>query len=407
VGGKIHLSDGGRLRVGANGVEDSGMIRNWWVGLAMLHNLFALEHNAICEHLQASYPDWKDDRLFNVARLVNAAVMAKIHSIEWTPAILPNQGLALGLNSNWYGMLTYKFRKPAKRKTVADFNVANPELGGLVGNHINRYGEPFGLAEEFVEVYRLHSLLPEALHLRRHDDGTTIEDLSVAATRQAGSPKVTQEVGMANLFYSFGNQHPGQLVLNNYPRFMQEMSIPGNPVFDMGALDIVRARERGVPRYNEFRRQLGLNSIRAFEDLTDDKATVATLKDVYNDNVENIDLMIGTLAEARRPTGFGFGETMFQIFILNASRRLQADRFYTDDYRPEVYTPEGMRWVDASSLKTVILRHFPELATTGLGNVTNAFEPWDTDAWLDPVRHPLRGFAPELKRDPWLGDAHR
>ena len=97
---------------------------------------------------------------------------------------------------------------------------------------------------------------------------------------------------------------------------------------------------------------------------------------MYGDNVENLDLMIGTLAEAHRPTHFGFGETMFQIFILNASRRLQADRLYTDDYRPEVYSDEGMDWVDKASLKTVILRHYPELAATGLANVANAFEPW-------------------------------
>ena len=151
----------------------------------------------------------------------------------------------------------------------------------------------------------------------------------------------------------------------------------------------------------------GLNPIRSFGDLTDDVDTVTTLTEVYGDNVENLDLLVGTLAETQRPTNFGFGETMFQIFILNASRRLQADRFYTDDYRPEVYTEEGMQWVDDASLKAVILRHFPELAATGLGNVTNAFEPWDTDTWLDPLRHPLRAYQPELKRDPWLGDAHR
>jgi hypothetical protein len=333
--------------------------------------------------------------------------MAKIHSIEWTPAILPNPGLALGLNANWYGMLTYKFRKPGHRRTVADFNVANPELGGLVGNHINKFGKPFGLAEEFVEVYRLHSLLPEELHLRRHDTGEAIDAVPFVASRQAGSAKVTAEVGMTDMFFSFGNQHPGQLVLNNYPRFMQELSIPGNPVFDMGAIDLVRARERGVPRYNEFRRQLGLNPIRTFDDLTDDTDTVSKLAEIYGGNVENLDLLIGTLAETQRPTNFGFGETMFQIFILNASRRLQADRFYTDDYRPEVYSEEGMQWVDDASLKTVILRHHPELATSGLANVGNAFEPWDTDTWLDPVRHPLRACQPELKRDPWLGDAHR
>ncbi len=407
IDGHLRLTEDGTLPLSANGVEDSGMIRNWWVGVAMLHTLFAREHNAICDHLKRSYPDWDDNRLFNVARLVNAAVMAKIHSIEWTPAILPNRGLTMGLNSNWYGLLTYKLRKPGRRKTVAEFKVANPELGGLVGNRTNKYGKPFGLAEEFVEVYRLHSLLPEDLRLRRHGTGEAIEDLPFVASRQAGSSKVTAAVGMTDLFFSFGNQHPGQLVLNNFPRFMQELSIPGNPVLDMGAIDILRAHERGVPRYNEFRRQLGLNPIRSFGDLTDDVDTVTSLTEVYGDNVENLDLLVGTLAETQRPTNFGFGETMFQIFILNASRRLQADRFYTDDYRPEVYTEEGMQWVDDASLKVVILRHFPELASSGLGNVTNAFEPWDTDTWLDPLRHPLRAYQPELKRDPWLGDAHR
>jgi hypothetical protein len=178
-------------------------------------------------------------------------------------------------------------------------------------------------------------------------------------------------------------------------------------VFDMGAIDIVRARERGVPRYNEFRRQLGLKPIRTFDDLTDDTVRVAQITEVYGDDVEALDLMVGTLAEGHRPTGFGFGETMFQIFILNASRRLQADRFYTDDYREEVYSKEGMAWVDESSFKDVILRHYPELAATGLGNVKNAFEPWDTSPVLSEERHPLRAFDPELKKDPWRGDAAR
>src|SRR4030095_9291668 len=103
-------------------------------------------------------------------------------------------------------------------------------------------------------------------------------------TRQAGSGKLLQKVSMTDLFYSFGNQHPGQLVLNNYPKFMQELSIPFNPVFDMGAVDILRARERGVPRYNEFRRLLGLKPINKFEDITDDAEVIQKLKEVYGDD---------------------------------------------------------------------------------------------------------------------------
>ena len=407
--GKMKLSDDGLLPVElATDVEDAGFRRNWWIGLTMLHTLFVREHNAICDMLYDAYPAWDDNRLFNVARLINAGVMAKIHSIEWTPAILPNQTLETGLNSNWYGLLTYKIRKSKARKTLSEVNIRNPELGGIVGNPINRHDSPFGLSEEFVEVYRLHSLLPETLQLQRRGQKGIPKDVPLPATRQHGSVEITKNYAMSDLFYSFGNQHPGALVLNNFPRFMQELSVSGNPFLDIGTVDIVRARERGVPRYNEFRRQLGLNPIHSFGDLTDDPQVLTKLQSVYDD-VEDLDLLIGTLAEAenRRPTNFAFGETVFQIFIVSASRRLQADRFYTDCYNEEVYTPEGLRWIDRTDLKTVILRHYPELADTGLANITNAFEPWDEGPELDPKRHPLREWDCELKHDPWRGDAYR
>src|SRR5690348_16139684 len=92
--------------------------------------------------------------------------MAKIHTVEWTPAVLPNPGLDAALNANWYGILTNLLKKGKQRKTDADINVRNPEMGGVVGNPIDKHGCHFGLAEEFVEVYRLHSFLPEKLHLR-------------------------------------------------------------------------------------------------------------------------------------------------------------------------------------------------------------------------------------------------
>jgi Animal haem peroxidase len=414
--GKMELRNDGLLPVEDGPrtdteVEDAGFRRNWWVGLTMLHTLFVREHNAICDMLYDAYPDWDDDRLFNVARLINAGVMAKIHSVEWTPAILPNETLETGLNSNWYGLLTYLKDKGKERKTLAEVNIRNPELGGIVGNPINRHHSAFGLTEEFVEVYRLHSLLPEELHVRLCGQKVIKERVPLPATRQHGSVRLTTKYAMSDLFYSFGKQHPGALVLNNFPRFMQELSVPGNAFLDLGTVDIVRARERGVPRYNEFRRQLGLTEIRSFDDLTDDPKDLNNLRSVYGDNpdkVEDLDLLIGTLAEAqnRRPNGFGFGETVFQIFIVSASRRLQADRFYTDCYNEEVYTPEGLRWIDQTDFKTVILRHYPELANTGLANIKNAFEPWDDEPTLKPECHPLRKWDAELKDDPWRGDAY-
>jgi nucleoside-diphosphate-sugar epimerase len=70
------------------------------------------------------------------------------------------------------------------------------------------------------------------------------------------------------------------------------------------------------------------------------------------------------------PKGFAFSDTAFRVFILMASRRLKSDRFYTYDFRPEVYSPEGMAWIADNTLSTVLARNYPELAPR-LNGVTN------------------------------------
>lgn len=394
-GGKLALDPRtGNLPVAEDGVEQTGFRRNWWLGLSMLHTLFAREHNAICDMLAVRYPGWEDQRLFDVARLINAAVMAKLHTVEWTPAVLPNRALHAAMNANWYGFLTNLLRAKETRRTVAPINIADPVAGGIVGNATNNHGIPYSLTREFVSVYRLHSLLPDDIALYRTAAERAEETLPLAQLRQAAAHLVSGRYSMADLFYSFGRQNPGQLVLNNYPETLQNLSIPGAGFYDLAAVDVLRDRERGLPRYNHFRRLLGMRPIVRFEDLTSDAEAVARLRSVYA-SVEDLDLLVGNLAEAHRPSGFGFGETLFEVFILNASRRLEADRFFTDDYNEQVYTPEGIEWVDRVTFKSVLLRHYPELRATGLSNVDNAYEPWDVGG-LDLERHPLRAFDPAL-----------
>jgi hypothetical protein len=386
----------GNLPVLEDGVESTGFRRNWWLGLSMLSTLFVKEHNAICDMLAVRYPKFDDQRLYDTARLINAAVMAKIHTVEWTPAILPNAALNSAMNANWYGLLTNALRSKRERRTLAEINVADPIAGGLVGNATDNHGVPYSLTREFLSVYRLHSLLPDQIDIYNIGGADTpAKSYALAETRQAASHKITDAISMSDLFYSFGRQHPGQLVLNNFPSALQNLSIPGAGFYDLGAVDVLRDRERGTPRYNQFRSLLGLRPLKNFEELTDDYDALKALKQVYT-SIDDLDLLVGNLAEMRRPTNFGFGETLFEIFILNASRRLQADRFFTELYREEVYTAEGLSWIDDASLKEVLLRHYPELRATGLMNVENGFEPWDLGE-LDPKRHPLRQYDEQLR----------
>ena len=64
------------------------------------------------------------------------------------------------------------------------------------------------------------------------------------------------------------------------------------------------------------------------------------------DNIEDVDTVVGWLAESTRPHGFAISETQFVVFILNASRRLFSDRFFTSSFRPEFYTKFGVDWVN-------------------------------------------------------------
>jgi hypothetical protein len=114
--------------------------------------------------------------------------------------------------------------------------------------------------------------------------------------------------------------------------------------------------------------------VKSFEELTDNAQWREEIRKVYNNDIEAVDLMVGLYAEPL-PEGFGFSETAFRVFILMASRRLKSDRFFTDDYRPEIYTQEGLDYIHGNGMVSVLKRHFPELAPA-IDGVPNPFAPW-------------------------------
>ena len=253
--------------------------------------------------------------------------------------------------------------------------------------------------------------------------------------------------------YSFGRNKAGLMTLHNYPKFMENMDVRRNiqgqkkdqPIkMNMGAVDIVRDRERHVPRYNAFRRSLRMRPLKDFEELfvtskilyedaslksasyqlvlnklktqiqadsqkydlpmverdvnkvesigvigniknsvnggkdgllnagvnlvpepvfyeyhyalsqidrtalltNQEIEDIANMRKLYNNDVEKLDLLVGTLAEEDRFDQFGFGNTPFYIFALMASRRLMSDPFLSDLYTEDVYSKAGKNWVE-------------------------------------------------------------
>jgi len=486
------------------GQEAAGFPDNWTVGLSFLHNLFAREHDSFVDEFRRvaaktpkadcglrdparpkqviRYKDVTPDELFEIARLVVAAEIAKIHTIEWTPQLLYNEPLYLGMNGNWNGLLgdqggllskalsdvivnNFGKSKDAAKATewysvfasgpgifglgskVHGYDITNPKY---TNGGVNHFGSPFNFPEEFVSVYRLHPLVPDLLEYRdlKADPNKIVERIPVVDTFQGKATDFTHSMGLANWGLTLGRQRLGLLTLHNSPLFLQNLKMSRldskTQQIDVVALDIIRDREHGVPRFNEFRRQYGLRQLTSFDDFMDpgvapgspekldQQATVQTLREVYGqhvcdaskvitdaqvnedgtpindclghpngtliDNIEDVDTAVGYLAEYRRPHGFAISETQFVVFILNASRRLFSDRFFTSSFRPEFYTTLGVDWVNnngpgpamieqgapngheqpVSPMKRMLMRNIPEL-TPELQNVFNAFDPWARD----------------------------
>ncbi|KAB1212323.1 Alpha-dioxygenase 2 [Morella rubra] len=382
--GKLKLSKQGLLQHDEKGIPISGDVRNCWAGFSLLQALFIKEHNSVCDMLTEHYPHLDDEQLYRHARLVTSAVIAKIHTIDWTVELLKSDTLLAGMRINWYGFLGKKFKDLSG-------HILGPMLNGLVGlKKPQDHGVPYSLTEEFVSVYRMHTLLPEKFILRDIMSSTsedkcppTLEEVPMMELVGTEGERRLSKIGMEQMLVSMGHQACGAISLWNYPSWMRNLvahDINGedrpDPV-DMATLEIYRDRERGVARYNEFRRNMLMIPISKWEDLTDDEEVVEGLHEVYGDDVEKLDLLVGLHAE-KKIKGFAISETAFFIFLLIASRRLEADRFFTTNFNSNTYTEKGLEWVNKTeTLKDVIDRHFPEMARKWM-SCSSAFSVWDS-----------------------------
>ncbi|KAI3682172.1 hypothetical protein L2E82_50106 [Cichorium intybus] len=384
--GKLKISGDGLLEHDEKWIPISGDVRNYWAGFSLLQALFVIEHNAVCDMLKEHYPELDEEKLFQHARLVTSAIIAKIHTIDWTVELLKTDTLLAAMRINWYGFLG---------KKVKDLfgNIFGAELSGLVGlRRPQDHGVPYSLTEEFVSVYRMHTLLPDKIFLRdidsvvsNHKSAPPIQqEVNMRAMIGKEGEKTLSEIGMEKMLVSMGHQACGAVTLWNYPLWMRNLvahDINGEErtdLVDMASLEIYRDRERKVPRYNEFRRNLLMIPISKWEDMTDDEEVIEALYEIYGDEVEKLDLLVGIHAE-KKIKGFAISETAFFIFVLIASRRLEADRFFTTNFNSQTYTEKGLEWINKTeSLKDVIDRHFPDMSKTWM-RCSSAFSVWGSD----------------------------
>mgnify|MGYP003287741545 CR=1 FL=1 len=177
----LRSGENGKLRLDEHGlppaeieahVDLSGAAGNFWMGLALLHSLFMREHNAICDHLHAKHPELDDEALYQKARLVNAALLAKIGRLDVVATVgCPDEAAAY------------------VRDGVVDVDV---DLPGAVREARRASDAPLDRARRFEKALSrpgprdLHDRVPEVALIAETDRFGAIEGRNFFERRESG-----------------------------------------------------------------------------------------------------------------------------------------------------------------------------------------------------------------------------
>src|SRR5262249_39536364 len=190
-------------------------VPGWWLGLTMMGTIFVREHNAIADALKAAYPQWTDEDLYQRARLITAALIAKIHTTEWTPAIIAHPTTITGMSANWWGLAGKRIHQLFGRLSSSEV------ISGIPGSETNHYGIPYSLTEEFSIIYRMHPLIADNYTFRSAADDQLIAEYTLPENTGAKHHKVAERNEIGKDIYSIPVAHPVAVKLYIYTSYLK------------------------------------------------------------------------------------------------------------------------------------------------------------------------------------------
>ncbi len=258
----------GRLFADPDAAVIAGDVRvNENIGLTAAHTLFLREHNRIVDALPE---DLDEETKFQIARRVVAAEQQYITYNEFLPAM----GVELD---------TYSGYDP-----TVDPSITNEFATVGYRAHSQVHGE----LEAEIPLGQLDDATRETLEARGVevvvDQGAGVAEVAVPLNVAFGNPALLEDIGLGNLLAGLTSEaayaNDGQI--DNQLRSVL-FQIPGpdtddpldcldgeaiaecfSGVNDLGALDVARASDHGMPGYNELRVAYGLAPVTSFAELT-------------------------------------------------------------------------------------------------------------------------------------------
>jgi len=235
--------------------------------LTALQTLFAREHNRIADALPTTLSP--QDR-FEIARRVVGAEIERITYTEFLPALGVQLGAYHGYNPKVDPAITNEFATVAFR--------AHSMVHGEF--------EPTVPARTY-DATQLDQFRSEGVAIENNADGTITLVIPLGVT--FGNPVLLEQVGLGPALESLGEREykNDEQIDDSLRSTLFEVPKPGidpsscgepvvNPdcfsdVADLGADDVQRGRDHGMPTYNKLRKAYGLDAAHSFTDITGEK----------------------------------------------------------------------------------------------------------------------------------------
>jgi peroxidase len=293
--------------------------------LISIHSLWLREHNRLTDEIAAANPEMTDEAIYQKARKIVSAEIQNITYNEFLVALLGPH--APTLNEAAY----------------------DPDLNPGMFNEV------------VAALYRIgHTMISSNLRLM-YDEGT----------RVPGSHFRFMDVFFRPSFVD-NPDFVGQLLKGLASKRMQEIDpmvigdlrnalfgAPGSGGMDLITLNLQRARDHGLPGYNDTRATLGLSRKTHFSEITTDAGIQAVLAQVYAD-VDSVDLWIGAMAEDHLPEA-NVGELLATGLALQFRHLRDGDRFFflyddalSEDEKQKIRTTSFANVIERNTEMTTI-----------------------------------------------------
>ena len=239
------------------------------VALTAIHTLFAREHNRIVATL--SHSGLSNEDKFQLARRVVGAEVEYITYNEFLPALGVQLDPYRGYSPNVNPTLSNEFATVGYRAHSMIHGEFEPTVrtSTYTGNQLNRIFPTAGIRVE------------------RHPDHTVT--LVIPLVVAFGNPDLLEEVGEGPILQSLAEReyNNDEQIDNALRSVLFQVPKPDAPdpascgapiispscfvgVSDLGAIDIQRGRDHGMPFYNDLRRAYGLEPARSFTEITNE-----------------------------------------------------------------------------------------------------------------------------------------